>query len=77
MRVTRHFARRVRLLGLLRTSLAVGAVIDLATAVALAVAPAALPRAISGAGGLCRWPTAAIEATLGLVHAATWVPLRA
>jgi len=141
MKVTRQFARRFRLLGLLRTSLALGAAVDLAAAVALVAAPAALVRdlgvspdgsplvallllltallltmlaglyalaardprrysaivlvAIFGrlAGAVLfgalswgpwfrpalagLWPLAAIEASLGLVHAATWLPLRA
>ena len=44
MKVTRRFARRFRLLGLLRTSLGLGAAIDLLAAVGLFVAPVALER---------------------------------
>jgi len=146
MKVTRRFARRFRLLGLLRTSLALGAALELAAAVALVAAPLALERDLGlwlgaaqakgpadgpplvavlvlltallltmlallygmaahdprrytgivlvailgrlagavlfgtlaatrpGLAGL--WPVAALDATLGLVHAATWIPLR-
>lgn len=142
MEVTRRFAHRFRLLGLLRASLAAGAVVDLAVALALVVAPVALQRGLGispltvpaegppivvllpllcalllamvaalyalaahdprrysgivlvailgrlagaallaalassrpGLAGL--WPIAAMEGTLGLVHATTWIPLR-
>lgn len=44
MKVTRRFARRFRLLGLLRTSLGLGAATDLAAAIGLLLAPVALER---------------------------------
>lgn len=138
MKITRHFARRFRLLVLLRTGLAAGAVYNLALATALAAAPHALLRALElpaprdlahqpvylwllvlplamlawlylaaardprrysviilvaivgrtataatvGTWAAMRpelaglWPLAGIDAGLGIVHAATWLPLR-
>lgn len=47
MKVTRHFARRFRLLTLLRTVLVLGGLLHLATAAVLVVAPGSLENSLS------------------------------
>ena len=138
MNITRHFARRFRLLVLLRTGLAAGGLYNLVLATLLVAAPGALLRTLElsaprdlahqpvylwilalplamlawlylaaardprrhsviilvaivgraatatavGTWAALRpelaglWPLAGIDAGLGIVHAATWLPLR-
>jgi len=71
MKVTRQFARRFRLLTLLRTILGLGGALHLATAVALVAAPRALGPALSATipgEPLVRWLLAALLTPLAGVY---------
>lgn len=74
MKVTRHFARRFRLLEVLRGALGLGAILNLAAAFLLVVSPAALaelagssPEAVQAESFLL-WLVAALLVPLGVLY---------